>query len=91
MANAMKLPSVRRQTSRPGGIGSPERLHELGDVYLGSLARAREISAELEREIVVARDSGQSLAEVSKSSGLSIAQIEYVLASVDFQRRAPSL
>ena len=91
MANVMHLPSARRQTPKPTRIGSAERLRELGDVYLGSLARARELSAEMERDIVVARDSGQSLAEVSKASGLSISQIEYVLASVDFQRRAPSL
>ncbi len=91
MTNVMQLPSFKRQTSRPEKIGSPERLRELGDVYLGSLARARELSAELEREIVVARDAGQSLAEVSTSSGLSISQVEYVLASIDFQRRAPSL
>ncbi|MCV7225912.1 hypothetical protein [Mycolicibacterium komossense] len=91
MANVMHLPGVRRQTPKPGRTGSAERLRELGDVYLGSLARARELSADMEREIVIARDSGRSLEEVSKASGLSVAQIEYVLASVDFQRRAPSL
>lgn len=91
MANVMHLPSVKRQTPKSSRTGSAERLRELGDVYLGSLARAREISAEMEREIVVARDSGQSLAEISKVAGLSVSQLEYVLASVDFQRRAPSL
>ncbi|CAN5503906.1 hypothetical protein BH09ACT8_BH09ACT8_16160 [soil metagenome] len=89
MANVMKLPSARRQTSR--STGSAERLRELGDVYLGSLARAREVGTAMEREIVAARDSGRSLAEVAEAAGLSISQIEYVLASVDLQRRAPAL
>jgi hypothetical protein len=91
MADVMHLPSAKRQTPKLSRVRSAERLRELGDVYLGSLARAREISAEMEREIVVARDSGQSLVEISKAAGLSVSQLEYVLASVDFQRRAPSL
>jgi DNA-binding ferritin-like protein len=91
MANVMNLPGTKRQTSKSTRTGSAERLRELGDVYLGSLARAREVSTVMEREIVAARDAGQSLADVAKAAGLSISQIEYVLASVDFQRRAPSL
>jgi hypothetical protein len=91
MTNLVRLPSTRRQIPVEGRIGSAERLREMGDIYLGSLARARELSAEMEREIVVARAAGQSLAQISKSSGLSVSQLEYVLASVDFQRRVPSL
>ena len=91
MANVINLPSTKRQTSKSTRTGSAERLRELGDVYLGSLARAREVGAVMEREIVAARNSGQSLIEVAEAACLSVAQIEYVLASVDFQRRAPSL
>lgn len=91
MTSVMNLPSTRWQTSRSAQAGSAERLRELGDIYLGYLARTREVSTVMEREIMAARDSGQSLADVAEAAGLSIAQIEYVLVSVDYQRRAPSL
>jgi hypothetical protein len=82
-----ELPNARRQTHRHRRVGSGGTLRELGEAYLGTLASARELSVKIEQQVVAAKAAGSSLGEVSDDSGLSVSQIEYILASVDFQRR----
>jgi ribosomal protein L13E len=88
MMDLQELPSTRRQTRRHGRVGSGGTLRELGEAYLGMLASARELSSKIEHQVVAAKAAGYSLGEVSDASGLTVSQIEYVLASVDFQRRS---
>jgi hypothetical protein len=87
MMDLKELPRARRQTRRHGRAGSAGTLRELGEAYLGTLDSARELSVKIEQQVVAAQAGGSSLEEVSDASGLSVSQIEYILASVDFQRR----
>jgi hypothetical protein len=85
--NLKELPSTGRQTrhhvrGRTGGS-----LRELSEAYLGTLDAARELSGGIERQVVAAKAAGRSLGDVSDEAGLSVSQIEYILASVDFHRR----
>ncbi|MCV7225364.1 hypothetical protein [Mycolicibacterium komossense] len=63
-----------------------KRLRSLGQMYLTSLTTARELSVEIEHEVKTAKAAGRSLAEISKAAGLSTAQIEYILMSVQVQQ-----
>jgi hypothetical protein len=91
MTDLMHLLSARPQSLRRAEPRTRNRLRELSTRYVDTLAAARELSAEIEQEVVAAQAAGRSLPEISEASGLSVAQIEYVLVSVDFQRRLPKL
>jgi hypothetical protein len=82
-----ELPSARRQTRRHGRAGSGGTLRELGEAYLGTLDAARELCGRIEQQVAAAKAAGTSLGDVSDASGLSVSQIEYILAAVDFHRR----
>jgi hypothetical protein len=70
----------------PGTANHHKRLRKLGDHYLATLTTARELSAEIEQEIEIAKAAGSSLAEIGAASGLSVPQLEYILVSVSVQR-----
>jgi hypothetical protein len=87
MMDSIKLPNTRRQTRCHGQVESGGTLRELSEAYLCTLDIARELSVKIEQQVVAAEAAGSSLGEVSDASGLSVSQIEYILASVDFHRR----
>lgn len=66
---------------------SPTRLGALGNLYLASLTYTRELSAQIERHVQIAKTAGNSSAEISRAAGLSEAQIDYIVASVHLQQQ----
>jgi hypothetical protein len=85
--DSKELPKTRRQTRCHSRVESGGTLRELSEAYLCTLDSARELSVKIEQQVVAAKAAGSSLGEVSDASGLSVSQIEYILASVDFHRR----
>lgn len=80
-----RLPAAER---RPGAeTDTLSRLGALGDQYLASLSHARELAAEIEQQVEIAKAAGNSLAEISRAAGLSEAQIEYIVVSVHIQQQ----
>lgn len=79
-----RLPAAERGSETETDTLS--RLGALGDQYLASLSRARELGAEIEQQVEIAKEEGKSLAEISRAAGLSEAQIEYIVVSVHIQQ-----
>lgn len=63
------------------------RLGTLGDLYLAGLTNTRELSVEIEEQVEIAKEAGNSLTEISRASGLSATQIEYIVVSVHVQQQ----
>ncbi|CAN5879952.1 hypothetical protein BH09ACT7_BH09ACT7_27720 [soil metagenome] len=63
------------------------RLRVLSQRYQAALDAARDVSLHIERELRSAVDAGCPLTALSEASGLSVSQLEYILVSVDVQRR----
>lgn len=78
-----RLPQRHRH---PDATDTLTRLGALGDRYLASLSTARELSVEIEQQVEIAKAAGNSLAEISRASGLSETQIEYIVVSVHVQQ-----
>jgi hypothetical protein len=87
----MHLPDTKPQSYRPRETSSRNNLRELATRYLDTLATARSLSVDIEQEVVAAQATGRSLAQISEASGLTVAQIEYILVAADCQRRLPTL
>jgi hypothetical protein len=80
-----RLPAPER---RPGAqTDTLSRLGVLGDQYLASLSHARELGAEIDQQVEIAKAAGRSLAEISRAAGLSEAQIEYIAVSVHIEQQ----
>jgi hypothetical protein len=91
MTDLMQLPSTRTQSYRRRDVRPSSRLRDLGDAYLDMVVTARGISADIAQAVTAAQAAGQSLAQISDASGLSVSQIEYILVAEDVQRRRPAL
>jgi hypothetical protein len=88
MADLIRLPNLKMHNYRRREATTRGRLRELGDRYLNALETVREVGVEIEREVVAAQAAGQSLSQIGEASGLSVAQLEYILVAADVARHS---
>ncbi|CAN5461910.1 hypothetical protein BH09ACT7_BH09ACT7_31770 [soil metagenome] len=90
MSNLTHLPSIKSQSFRHRKSAVRGRLQDLGASYLDALAATRELGGEIERQVVAAQADGQSMAQISEASGLSVSQLEYIVVAAECQRPLPT-
>jgi hypothetical protein len=91
MSDIKQVPNLSQQTFLTDNSWAFARLRELGTTYRTALDTARSVSLAIEDAVETGQAAGYSLESLSEATGLTVEQIEYILVSVDVQRRQSAL